>query len=131
MSPTCSRVPSGYNASVRVLIISKACVVGQYQAKLEAIARDPDIRLTVVVPPEWKDERGTLPLERVHTDGYDLRIEPIALNGHFHLHYYPTLARIMSEVRPELVHIDEEPYNFSTFLAARGRAAGWLPASLC
>jgi glycosyltransferase involved in cell wall biosynthesis len=104
---------------MKVLMISKACVVGAYQKKLEEIAQHDDVELTVVVPPEWQDERGTLRLERVHTTGYDLRIEPIAFNGHFHLHYYPTLAGVMREVEPDVVHIDEEPYNLATFRAMR------------
>jgi len=104
---------------MKILILSKACVVGAYQKKLEEIARHDDVELTVVVPPKWQDERGALQLERVHTTGYDLRIEPIALNGHFHLHYYPTLRRVMREVQPDVVHIDEEPYNLATFWAIR------------
>jgi glycosyltransferase involved in cell wall biosynthesis len=104
---------------MKVLMISKACVVGAYQKKLEEIAQHDDVELTVVVPPEWQDERGTLRLERVHTTGYDLRIEPIAFNGHFHLHYYPTLWGVVREVGPDVVHIDEEPYNLATFRAMR------------
>jgi glycosyltransferase involved in cell wall biosynthesis len=104
---------------MKVLMISKACVVGAYQKKLEEIARHDGVELTVVVPPEWQDERGSLRLERVHTSGYDLRIEPIAFNGHFHLHYYPTLKGVMRDVQPDVVHIDEEPYNLATFRAMR------------
>jgi len=104
---------------VKVLLLSKACVVGAYQKKLEEIARHPDVQLTVVVPPEWRDERGTLRLERTYLDGYDLRVEPIAFNGHFHLHHYPGLGRLMQAVQPDVVHIEEEPYNLATFLAMR------------
>jgi glycosyltransferase involved in cell wall biosynthesis len=104
---------------MKVLMISKACVVEAYQKKLEEIARHDGVELTVVVPPEWQDERGSLRLERVHTSGYDLRIEPIAFNGHFHLHYYPTLKGVMRDVQPDVVHIDEEPYNLATFRAMR------------
>src|SRR5260370_33192143 len=46
-------------------------------------------------------------------------VTPVTLNGNFHLHYYPQLGKIMSEVRPEIVHIDEEPYNFATVQAMR------------
>ncbi len=104
---------------MKVLMISKACVVGAYQKKLEEIAGHDGIELTVIVPPEWRDERGTLTLERAHTTGYDLRVEPIALNGHFHLHYYPSLGRVIREVRPDVVHVEEEPYNLVTFHAIR------------
>lgn len=111
---------------LRVLMISKACVVGAYQRKLEEIACYPDINLTVIVPPAWKDVRGMLRLERAHTQGYRLLVEPVRFNGNFHLHYYPTLGQRMAEVSPDIVHIDEEPYNlaaYHTLRIARRRGA--------
>ena len=100
-------------------MISKACLMGAYQRKLEEIAAQPGIDLTVIVPPAWRDERGTLTLERAHTQGYRLVVEPIAFNGHFHWHYYPRLAARMAQERPDIVHIDEEPYNLATWHALR------------
>lgn len=100
-------------------MLSKACVVGIYQTKLEALAHQPDIDLTVAVPPSWRDERGTLWLERLHTQGYTLIETPIALNGRFHLHFYPRLGALVRRVRPDILHIDEEPYNLATFQAMR------------
>ena len=110
---------------MRVLMVSKACVVGQYQVKLEALARQPGVELTVVVPPYWHDERGVIPLERAHVNGYTLRVEPMRFNGQFHLHFYPTLPDILRDLQPQIVHIDEEPYNLATFFALRAaRRAG-------
>jgi glycosyltransferase involved in cell wall biosynthesis len=99
---------------MRVLMLSKACIVGAYQKKLEELARFPDVELTVVVPPYWRDERGVTHLERQHTAGYDLVVERMALNGNFHMHFYPGLGKQIHRVRPDLVHIDEEPYNLAT-----------------
>jgi glycosyltransferase involved in cell wall biosynthesis len=104
---------------MRVVMISKACVVGQYQKKLEELAQHSDLELTVVVPPFWRDERGIVLLERAHTNGYTLLVEPMRFNGQFHLHYYPSLPKILQRVQPHLVHIDEEPYNLATFYALR------------
>lgn len=109
---------------MRVLMISKACVQGLYQRKMEEMAR-LGIDLTVVVPPGWRDERGWLPLERTYVSGYRLQVTPMRLNGNFHLHYYPRLPQIMSEVQPDIVHVDEEPYNLATRHAMRlARRAG-------
>ncbi len=102
---------------MRVLMLSKACLVGSYQRKLEEIALYSDVELTVLVPPVWKDERGLLGLERAHERGYTLRAIPIALNGHFHLHFYPSLGREIRAMRPHIVHVDEEPYNLAAFQA--------------
>ena len=100
-------------------MISKACLVGVYQRKLEEIAADPDMQLTVAVPASWRDERGVIRLERAHVRGYELVVEPLAFNGNFHLHFYPQLGRLIARVRPDLVHIDEEPYNLATWHALR------------
>ncbi len=96
-------------------MLSKALVVGTYQKKLVEIAQFDDIALTVVVPPYW----GDMPLERAHTDGYELIVSDIAFNGNFHLHYYPKLKRIIAKTQPDVIHIDEEPYNLATFQAMR------------
>jgi len=48
-----------------------------------------------------------------------LLAEPIRFNGSFHLHYYPTLAQRIADLRPHIVHIDEEPYNLATFHTLR------------
>jgi glycosyltransferase involved in cell wall biosynthesis len=100
-------------------MISKACVVGAYQTKLEAIASHPDIELCVVVPPYWREEGRRLALERAFVNGYRLIVAPVAFNGAFHVHYYPTLPSILREQQPDICHIDEEPYNLATYLALR------------
>lgn len=104
---------------MRVLMLSKACIISQYQTKLTMLAGKPGVELTVVVPPAWQDERGTMLLERKHTEGYRLIVAPIRWNGHYHLHYYPSLAKILADAQPDVFHIDEEPYNLATYHAAR------------
>jgi glycosyltransferase involved in cell wall biosynthesis len=120
-----------YNAELmrkmRVVIVSKALIVGAYQRKAEEIAR-LGVDLTVVVPPSWRDRRGQQPLETLHTKGYDLRVAPLALNGNFHLHFYPSLARVLGDLCPHLLHMDEEPYNLATWLGIRAaRRVGAIP----
>ncbi len=107
-------------------MLSKACVVGTYQRKLEELASTaPDLDLVVVVPPAWKDVGGRTEVQRAYTRGYRLEITPIALNGSYHLHFYPEFKQLMTNVRPDIVHIDEEPYNFATYHANRiARQAG-------
>ncbi len=100
-------------------MISKACIVGAYQKKLEEIAAYPDIELTVVVPPYWREGRHFTALERAHVQGYRLVVAPVVFNGHYHVHFYPTLPDILRESRPDVCHVDEEPYNLATCLAIR------------
>ena len=104
---------------MKVLMLSKACIVGAYQKKLEEMAAIPGVDLTVVVPPSWDDPRDPTRLEKVHTQGYELMVTDIVFNGNYHLHFYPKLKQILRQVQPDIFHIDEEPYNLATFLAMR------------
>ncbi len=104
---------------MKVLMLSKACIVGAYQKKLEEMATFDDIELTVAVPPSWDDPRTPTRLEKVHTRGYELIVTGIAFNGNYHFHFYPKLKKIVRQVQPDLFHIDEEPYNLATFQAMR------------
>lgn len=111
---------------MRVLLISKAMVVGAYQRKAEELAEQQGIELTLVVPPYWDEETRRVHLERAYTAGYELVVEPIAFSGRFHVHFYPWLHRLVDRLRPEVLHADEEPYNLATLqmllLARRVRA---------
>jgi len=79
-------------------MISKACVVGMYQRKLEELAKLPELRVLVVVPSFWRNGRQILPLERAHTAGYELRVLPMVFNGSFHLHFYRQLGQVMQQL---------------------------------
>lgn len=99
-------------------MLSKALVVGTYQRKAEELAALPGVDLTVAVPPVWSEPGvGPVELERLHTEGYRLVVLPMWLNGHFHLHFYPGLRRLVELVQPDVFHIDEESFNFATFQA--------------
>ncbi len=104
---------------MKVAILSKALIVSAYRSKLDQLAALPDIEVSAIVPPEWRDERGVLRLEPTDHNAYELIVTPIAFNGSFHLHYYPQLDRLLQRIRPDILHIDEEPYNFATYLALR------------
>jgi glycosyltransferase involved in cell wall biosynthesis len=110
---------------MRILMLSKACLVGAYQTKLEEIARFPDVDLLTIVPPVWLDPAGAMRLERRYTTGYQLLVDPIRFNGHFHTYYYSRFKQRLATFQPDIVHIDEEPYNLATWLAMRqAKAAG-------
>jgi glycosyltransferase involved in cell wall biosynthesis len=110
-----------YNATLmRIVMLSKALVTGAYQRKCELIAQQENVQLTVLVPPSWRTGRDVARLERAHTHGYTLTELPIRFNGNFHFHFYPTLSAVLTRLQPDVVHIDEEPYNLATYLALRG-----------
>ncbi len=102
---------------MRILMLSKALVVGQYRSKARLLAAKPHLELTIAAPPSWQDERGCIRLEEAPAEGYRIMLAPIRFNGHFHIHYYPKIGKILSQVQPDIIHLDEEPYNLATFHA--------------
>lgn len=104
---------------MRVVMISKALLVGAYQRKAELLAAAPGVALTVVVPREWRGGGMRQTLERAHADGYELIQLPLRFPGSFHLHHYLGLERVLADRRPDLAHVDEEPYNLATHRAVR------------
>lgn len=104
---------------MRVVMISKALVVAAYRRKLQELARQPDIELTAIVPPEWREGGQCIRMEDTTADGYQLIVAPIAFSGQHHIHFYPTLSRLLEALRPDVLHVDEEPYNLATWHALR------------
>ncbi|HVC32238.1 MAG TPA: glycosyltransferase family 4 protein [Chloroflexota bacterium] len=105
---------------MKVVMVSKAFVGRDaYQRKLEEIARLGDVDLTLISPPSWREGHDLRTLNPRFTRGYDLRLTPLVFNGRYHLHFYPRLPGLLAALRPDLVHVDEEPYNLATWLALR------------
>lgn len=103
---------------MRVLIVSKALVSAAYRKKLAALSR-AGVEVTAVVPRVWREGGRNYPLEFGEDMDYRLIAVDLHWNGHFHLHHYPELGRIIREAEPDLVHLDEEPYNLATYLGVR------------
>lgn len=114
---------------MKVLMLSKACYVASYRKKLVELAKLPQVELTLVVPPHWGQGKARAPLERGNDGNYRIIIRNPVLNGNFHLHFYPGLRRLLRNLRPDIFHVDEEPYDLVTLhalLASRGTGAKTL-----
>ncbi len=109
-------------------MVSKALVVGAYQRKAEEIA-GCGVDLTVLIPPFWRDSRGRQDAEALYVGNYRLQISPVRFNGRFHFHYYPAIARELARLQPDLLHMDEEPYNFATWHGLRAASRLDIPGT--
>ncbi len=105
---------------MKIALLSKAMVVGPYQKKAEELAKLPGVELTVIVPDAWVEPRvGVQKLDAQFTQGYDMVVTEMRFNGHFHYHYYPAIGKIIRDLKPDVFHIDEEPYNYATYHAMK------------
>jgi glycosyltransferase involved in cell wall biosynthesis len=92
---------------MRVLYVSKALATAAYRDKLHSLAAHVDVR--AVMPEEWRPA-----VESPECLDSVIRPEPVLFGGHNHLHVYRRPSRFLEDPRPDLVHIDEEPYSAVT-----------------
>ena len=114
---------------MRVVVVSKTFVADTAQRQLEWIARQPDIDLTLITPSEWRSDDGRmLPFVPRFTEGWAYRTLPVLFNGRYHFYVYRGLRAAIRSLAPDLVHIDEEPYNPAAFQAQRTAATMHAPS---
>lgn len=113
---------------MKIALIWKALVVGDYQRKPQEIAREIQGQVLAITPRVWKEPGSSIALERLHTEGYELVVSPLMFNGNFHLCFFPYLSNLLDDHQPDLIHIDEEPYNLMTLLAVREARRRHIPA---
>ncbi len=104
---------------MRVLLASKALVVGAHHDKLRALGANPDLDLLAVSPDRWIEQGRAQIAERPPPRGYEISYTPLALNGRYHLFWFRRLRQVVRRFRPDVLHIDEEPYNLATAIACR------------
>jgi glycosyltransferase involved in cell wall biosynthesis len=109
---------------MKIFAISHSSVVPRFRRKWEELSRFPDVDLTLLVPRSWP-EAGT----RVTYSGgdgsnredrapYRIVSRWTAFTGIHAAHFYPVLHVDMGRARPDIVHIEEEPWNVGTLHAA-------------
>src|SRR6478672_10357545 len=113
---------------MRIAMISKTFVPSAAQRQLEWLAAQPGVDLTLITPRVWRGDDGrTMTFTPTSTRGYQTRPLEIRFNGHYHSFAYLSLDRVIDELRPDLLHIDEEPYNYAGFQAQRIATARRIP----
>ena len=113
---------------MRIALISKTFVADAAQRQLEWLAQQPGVELILITPRAWRmDDGRTWTFTPTYTRGYQARPLELRFNGHYHNYAYLGLERVIDELRPDLLHIDEEPYNYAGFQAQRIATARRIP----
>lgn len=102
---------------MKVLLISRAVLAASYQGRLRELAKI-GVDLTVITPPNWEHQK----LECRDDDaGYQLRVcrtglaWPVLGKLAHHTFYYKGASRVAERGRWDIIHIDEEPFNFACY----------------
>jgi len=100
---------------MKILMISYTSLIQElYHGKPRAIAAIPEVDLTVLVSPYWKEfwSRGKQRLEARATESYSMEVAPILFAGNLHFAMFrKTIGRLIGELQPEIIDIEDEPFN--------------------
>jgi len=114
---------------MNVLVLSHTSVLASYRRKWEILSSFPNVQLTLVIPDAWPEAS----LAAVRWDGrqprsYRILCVPVwfrGRKGHITRYCFPRTPWILLRMRPDLIHVDNEPFSLSAFLATLlGRCLG-------
>lgn len=101
---------------MKILLISHTCQSRtEGQPKAHCLARLPDVQLRVLVPDRWLNYGAWRPAEPPLNPSFTFtagRVRfPWVGPAQFYLHYYPRLAALLREFKPDIIDLWEEPWG--------------------
>src|ERR1700709_944036 len=113
------------DAKLKVVSISHSAVrSGAARKRYEALADDPSLDLTLVVPTVWH-EYGQAEHAEASSTRLQVCIEPARLTrggpAKWYLHHYPGLRDLLVRLQPDVIHLWEEPWAIVSLQALRLR----------
>jgi len=94
---------------MRVALLSKAMTVLSTRSKAELLARHSELHL--ILPDRWP---GYVVEPASDSPTYVTHRLPIILPGRNHFHVYRGLRDLLRRIKPDVLHVDEEPYSLVT-----------------
>jgi glycosyltransferase involved in cell wall biosynthesis len=112
--------------SLKVLLISHTCQSKtEGQPKAVCLASHPDIELKVLIPDRWRHYGRWRKPDVPSRDLFDCHVGKVVWPWlgpmQFYMHWYPELAQILKEFRPDVIDLWEEPWGLVSVHACRLR----------
>jgi glycosyltransferase involved in cell wall biosynthesis len=114
---------------MKILAVSHSAILALNQRVFREL-ENRGHQLSVVVPRVWQGEydRGPLRPERLRGFNGGLLPLPVVLSGSIPLHLYTgRLREVLSNVSPDLLYIEEEPYSVAAFQWATAASQLCIP----
>ncbi|OGK78196.1 MAG: hypothetical protein A2X36_05600 [Elusimicrobia bacterium GWA2_69_24] len=115
--------------AMRVLYANHSCVLRINQERLHVLARNRGIEVGLLVPSRWhdRDTAHRYDFEPPHVADFAVFVRDALLTWHPALFAYRwrAVARVLDAYRPDVVHVEQEPYSIVAWqIAKAARARG-------
>ena len=106
---------------MKVVLISHSYIPEINQQKLEKISEYNDVDLYLITPQKWKHKLKTYSIEYPQTKNYEIIPKRTLMTIKGRLYFFPSLTKEIREIKPDIIHIEEEPWSLSCFQAMRAK----------
>ena len=127
IAPAAAREVVSLDRPIRVMSVSHSATrAGAARIRYEALATDPTLDLTLVVPKVWH-EFGQSRAEHAEPSSTPLKVEisPARLTragpAKWYLYHYPRMRQLIQKLKPDVIHLWEEPWSVAALHATRLR----------
>ncbi len=108
---------------MRVLYINHSCVLRVNQTRLVELAKLPNIEVALLAPTQWRERNigATYTFQQPKENSFKAYSIKTYLNFHPIFYFYEPfrISQIIKEFKPDLVHIEQEPFSLSAFQLVR------------
>jgi len=110
---------------MKVLFISHSSVVQSYQQKLCELAKYPDIEVHLLVPSHWNEANREVRVSGALCPNISVHVENAYLVGRVGGYFFRpgSLRRLVSRLKPDIIHIEEEPWSAACWQGIRAAKA--------
>ena len=111
---------------MKLWIVGHAYVAGLAHGKLAALAAQPHVDLTLLVPTAWRTALGLVPLTAPPVPPYRILASRLVQNGRIGAHLYRDGMVALRRARPDVVQAEVEPWSLAALQCALAAPAARL-----
>lgn len=108
---------------MRVLYVNHSCVLQINQTRLAKLAELPGIEVAVLAPTWWRERDVDKTYAFEHPGETSYKVYPtkayLAFHPNLYFYYPPALQKVIEDFKPELIHIEQEPFSLCGFQLVR------------
>ncbi len=106
--------------TLKIAIISKACSNSEYRKKIHYLSsKNKNKKIFLIIPDKYQGQKSIILEKERKNKNLKIIVKKCYFNHSSHLFYFKNLRGLIKKIKPDLIHIDEEPYNPITYLVGK------------
>jgi glycosyltransferase involved in cell wall biosynthesis len=106
---------------MKIFWVSHSSVIPTYREKFKLLSTKKNLTAALLLPHIWPEAGKKIQPrpQDASKEGFPIKVIPVVLPGRIKRHFYPSFFKSIQPFKPDLIHIEEEPYSLATWQALR------------